>query len=174
MDVLTRGATAPELAPDVPGGHPVRSAMRNVDVASLLRGAELPPARSLRPDLDVVTTVRLYADAVQGLAGKKRPASVAVMRAPSGRVYYGTSGYHQQLDPRVAGALEGPDSTYFTGTCAEVSCINEALRDGEELEGAMIAVVHVRKPGLDLHGIAHDPCPPCGGLLGATGVSYVE
>jgi RHS repeat-associated protein len=128
--------------------------------------AELFPSKTLATQL---------ADEVRGMSAATRPNTVAVVETPAGELIPGRNQgniFNQEMQDFLK-TLEPSD---YSGQCAEVNAISEALNRGINLNGAEISVSHVRGLGTQglKHGAPSPPCPACAAVLKRWGLTYVE
>jgi len=136
-----------------------------------------------------------YADYIyQTTTNSTRPNMVAQLVTPTGRFAYGKSlkdfeqvTYEPELAPVVAMAkqqlLDSPEwdeEQGYWGKCAEIIAINEMIRKIkaaggvvlDELRGAHIYTMYVRKPGKAEYGESKEPCELCRIVLDYFGIEY--
>ncbi len=118
--------------------------------------------------------LRAYADGFRP-PSETGPKTVAAMQSTSGRVYLGRSGFRSKLHPDIRNALDEvlPSARQgFHGRCAEIDCVNQALRSGDDPTGSVISTARVRGMSSAQHGTPIDPCPSCAHVLDVLGGTY--
>ncbi|MBK9156423.1 MAG: hypothetical protein IPM25_19815 [Chloracidobacterium sp.] len=139
----------------------------NVTAGIVTGAASSTPAAAT--SLDDVALAQ--ANAAQA-AGKTSGAASA-METVSGRVFTGTSGGPATTNSSIQGAINQVDKNLlkdFAGRCAEIRCVEQALNAGEDLTGAIIRTVAIRKAGHPMHGMPKAPCSACESVLKNFGI----
>ena len=77
---------------------------------------------------------------------------------------------HPQLEKLIAGFEKNAP---FAGSCAEIGCISQALRQVVNPTGGTISTAVIRKAGNALHGTPYTPCITCQQVLEHYGITFV-
>lgn len=104
---------------------------------------------------------RNLADKFPRPPGRGDPRTVAVLRTRTGKPYEARSGFDEEAHPDLQSVLDDVPAGQrppWHGYCAEVHCINQALKAEGSVKGATVATAKVRGPNSPAHG---DPLPPC-------------
>ena len=140
---------------------------------------------SSQPQLPALarSPVEKLADGVRNMPNKgptiedARPGTVARMVTKSGAEVAGRSKFaDKDLHPTLQGALdEVPESERAPptqhGRCAEINTIDKALKQGEDVNGALIQTAKVKRPGNAQHGQPDEPCDSCRPVLKKLGIT---
>jgi len=111
------------------------------------------------------------AEANLAQAAGKTSGAAAAMETQSGQVFTGVSGGAATTNPAIRTVLDQVDNAPgFAGKCAEIRCIEQALDAGEDVAGATIRVVNIRKAGNARHGTVKAACPACEEVLQNFGI----
>ena len=92
----------------------------------------------------------------------------------NGKIFTDISGAKTGLNPALQSAIEAipPGSTFkWTGQCAEVGCLNQALNAGVNPAGGTSIAVNIGNTGFG-HGTFKEACPSCQFLLTYFGVKF--